>query len=151
MTRLVLAICMLAALAPRARADKDIVIEVPGERSTENKLVLGGIAGAGFVVGAIGLYFHLDSRSASNDVSSDKFTGHAWTAEDDALVDRADRSRSRAIIGYSIGGALIAGAVVAYILTEPKSETAVIHPHGHGTPSVTPTEGGALLGGLWSF
>jgi hypothetical protein len=84
-------------------------------------------------------------------VSSDRYTGHAWTADDQALVDRADRSRTRAIVAYSAGGALLIGAAIVYMVTEPKSETAVIHPHGRGTPTVAPTEGGAVLGGMWSF
>ena len=152
-SRLVPAACVLALAAAQApaHADTDIVIEIPGERPTENKILLGSLAGAGVVLGLLGAYWHLDSRSASNDVSTNKFTGHAWTAEDKALVDRADRSRTRAIFAYSAGGALLVGAAVVYILTEPKSETAVIHPHGRGTPTVAPTEGGALLGGMWSF
>jgi hypothetical protein len=152
MSRLLPAICMLALVAPRiARADKDIVIEIPGERTMEQKLFVGGLAGAGLLVGAIGAYFHLDSREAANDVGSDTYTGHAWTAEDRALVDQADRSRTRAIVGYSIGGGLLIGAIVAYILTDPPSETAVIHPHGRGSAMVTPTEGGAMAVGTWSF
>src|SRR4051812_18107941 len=152
MTRFVLAICTLALLAPRvARAEKDIVIEVPGERTTEQKLMIGGLGGVGLIATVVGVYFHLDSRSASNDVTTDHFTGRAGTAGDTALVDRADRSRSRAIVGYSAGGVLLIAAAVAYILTEPKSETTVIHPHGRGSPSVAPTEGGAVFGGVWSF
>jgi hypothetical protein len=152
MSRLLPAICMLAFVAPRiARADKDIVIEIPGERTMEQKVLVGGLAGAGFLVGAIGAYFHYDSHQASNEVGSDKFTGHAWTSEDRALVDQADRSRSRAIIGYSVGGALLIGAIVAVIITDPPSETAVIHPHGRGSAMLTPTHGGALVGGTWSF
>lgn len=151
-SRLVPAICLLGLLAPGAHAEKgDIVIEIPGERSRENKLVLGGIAGAGFLAGALGAYFHFDSRAASDDVSADSYTGQAWTSDDEALVERADRSRSRAIIGYSVGGALLIGAAIYYIVTDPGSETAVIRPHGRGSPTVSPTEGGAMLGGMWSF
>jgi len=102
MHRLVPAFCVLALLAPRAaRADKDIVIEVPGERTMDNKLFLGGLAGAGFLVGAVGAYFHLDSRSAANDVSSDRYTGHAWTSEDEALVDSMVKSGHPSTPGYS--------------------------------------------------
>ncbi|MBA3462389.1 MAG: hypothetical protein H0T46_20675 [Deltaproteobacteria bacterium] len=152
LSQLVTAICLLGLLASRVHAEKgDIVIDIPGERSPENKLLLGGIAGAGFLAGALGAYFHFDSRSASDDVAADSYTGQAWTREDEELVDRADRSRSRAIIGYSVGGALLVGAAIYYIVTEPKSETAVIRPHGRGSPTVSPTEGGALLGGMWSF
>lgn len=153
MSRLFPAICLLALVAPRiARADnKDIVIEIPGERTMEQKVLVGGIAGAGLLVGAIGAYFHYDSSQASDEVGSAKFTGHAWTAEDRALVDQADRSRTLAIVGYSVGGALLIGAIVAYVITDPPSETAVIHPHGRGSAMLTPTPGGAMAFGTWSF
>ena len=141
---------LVAGQAP-AHAEKDIVIEIPGERSKENKILLASIAGSGVILGLLGAYWHLDSRSASDDVTADSFTGRAWTEEDQALFDRADRSRSRAIVAYSAGGVLLLGAAVLYMLTEPKSETAVIRPHGRGSPSVSVTEGGAMLGGTWSF
>jgi hypothetical protein len=150
-SRLVPAICLVGLLAPRAHAEKDIVIDIPGERPVENKILIGSLVGAGFIAGVVGAYFHLDSRSASDDVSASKYTGHAWTSDDQDAVDRADRSKTRAIIGYSVGGALLIGAAVVYIATEPKSGTAVIHPHGRGTPTMQPTEGGAVLGGMWSF
>ncbi len=137
----------LAAAQP-----KEIVIETPGERSTENKLLLAALAGAGVLAGGLGLYWHLDARSASNDVSSDSFTGRAWTAEDAALVDQADRSRGRAVVAYGIGGGLLVAAVVALIMTEPASETTVIRPHAPPlNPVVTPVPGGAVLGGGWRF
>jgi hypothetical protein len=146
---LTLASIPLPALAQHARGT-DIVIETPGERTTNNKLVLGGIAGAGVIAGALGLYFHLDSRSASNDVSADAKTGRAWTQEDVDLADRASSSRTRAAVGYSIGGALLIGAAIALIVTEPKSETTVIRARST-QPTISPTPGGAVVGGMWSF
>ncbi|MGE0396178.1 MAG: hypothetical protein AB7T06_05595 [Kofleriaceae bacterium] len=149
-------VLVLATLAgPRiARADeggiKPITIVAPGERPMKNKLVLGGIAGAGLVAGAIGFYFHLDSRSATDDVGTDVFTGTAWSPAHQELVDRADSSRAAAITLYSIGGACIAGAIVYWILTDPGEETIVIQPRT-AQPTIVPTQGGAVLGGVWSF
>ena len=144
---------LLATVPMPVRADgrgKDIVIEVPGERTLTTRLVIGGLAGAGVVAGALGLYFHLDSRSAANAESADAMTGRAWTQEDVDQVDRASSSRTKAAVGYSIGGALLIGAVVALIATDPGSETAVIHPHT-GVATIVPTAGGAVVGGVWSF
>jgi len=135
-----------AAAGPRG---KDIVIEVPGERTLNNKLAIGGVAGAGLLVGALGLYFNLDARSAADELSSQLFTGKAWTADKEALDDRAHRSSGRAGIAYGIGGALIAGAIAALVITEPKSERSVIRTGP--APAITPVQGGALLGGAWSF
>lgn len=128
---------------------RDIVIETPGERSTENKLMLAGLVTAAGIAGGLGLYWHLDSQSASDDVSAILFIGEAWTPDDAALLERADRSRSRAIVAYGVGGALLIGAAIALIVTEPPSETTVIRPRA--TPTVSPTDGGAVLGGWWSF
>ncbi len=148
--RIMLSAALLLALPRLAIADRDIVIETPGERSTTNKAVLGGLLGASLLIGGLGVYWHLDSRSAATDVSSSKFTGKAWSSEDIALADQADRSRTRATVAYGIGGALLIGAAIAFIVTDPPSETVVITP-SRGTPTVAPTQGGAVLGGMWSF
>ncbi|MDB4960378.1 MAG: hypothetical protein JWP01_377 [Myxococcales bacterium] len=133
-----------------ASADKDISFESKGERSTTTRILLGSLLGAGVIAGGLGVYWHLDSKSASDDVGAVTFTGKAWTAEDVALVDQADRSRTRAAVAYGIGGALVLGAIIAFIATDPPTETVVITPR-RGTPTLTPTDGGATLGGTWSF
>lgn len=129
--------------APR----REIVVEVPGERSTENKLLCGGLAAAGVVAGALGLYWHLDSRDAADAVAADEFTGRPWSADEIALVERADRSKTRAQIGYGLGGALLVAAVVTFIVTDPPSERSVIRTGA----IVAPTPGGAIVGRSWSF
>src|SRR5256885_10463850 len=53
-----------------APPSRDIVITAPGERPTKNWLTLGAIAGAGLLVGSVGLYYNLDARDASNQVSA---------------------------------------------------------------------------------
>ncbi|MFI5123481.1 MAG: hypothetical protein ACHQJ5_11355, partial [Vicinamibacteria bacterium] len=47
--------------APRVARPKprEIVIEIPGERSTTNTVALAAVAGAGVIAGAIGVYFNL--------------------------------------------------------------------------------------------
>ena len=133
----------------RAPTGKDIVITTEGERTTQNIAALAGVAGAGVVVGALGLYFHLDSRDAANAVSTKTPKPVTWTPADQLVYDRAHDSAVKAGVFYGIGGALVIGAIIGLIVTEPKSETTVIHPHGN--PTVTPTAGGALLGGTWTF
>lgn len=128
---------------------RDIYIEVPGERSRNNKLIIGGVAGFGVLVGALGLYWHLDSRDATNEVEATMTTGKAWTEHDVALVDRAERSKTRATVAYVIGGTALIGAIAAFIYTAPKSETSVIHTGG---VTVVPTsDGGTMVTKLWSF
>jgi hypothetical protein len=140
-----------------APTGKDIVLEIPGERSPKTLAVVGGLVGGALIAGGIGLYYNLDSRSAADAVSAHEPNGRVWTVADQADVTRAHDSGTRAAIGYGIGGALLIGAAVTYILTEPRSEKRIIHPHGTGAtaptpvPSVVPASGGAVLGGQWSF
>lgn len=126
---------------------RDVTIEVPGERSRNNKLIVGGIFAGGVLVSALGLYYHLDSRDAANEVSADRFNGKAWSDKQVDLVERADRSKTRATVSYVIGGGLLVGAIVAYIVTAPKSETAVIHTG----VAVVPTDDGGMVTRMWSF
>ncbi|HEY4179938.1 MAG TPA: hypothetical protein VGM90_24015 [Kofleriaceae bacterium] len=126
-----------------------IVITTPGDRSPGNIATAASLAGVGLLAGGLGVYFHLDGKSASDDVSAGVYTGKAWTPTQIALVDKAHDDRTRAIVGYSIGGAALIGAIVYWIVTDPPSETTIIQPHS--APAVMPTQGGALLGGTWSF
>ncbi|HUJ62128.1 MAG TPA: hypothetical protein VLX92_26660 [Kofleriaceae bacterium] len=156
-------IAIVVALASRAFAGgadfqpppandggKDIVITTEGERSTRNIAVLASIAGAGALLGGVGLYFHLDARSAADQVSADQPTGQPWTPADQTAYDRAHSSSVKAAVFYSLGGAALIGAVVGLIVTAPSSETTVIHPH-RGTATFAPAPGGAVVGGVWSF
>ena len=141
-------ICLAAVPRGAAAGDPhDIVVEIPGERSTTNIIVLGGVTGAAAIAGIIGVYFHLDSRTISNDLSSSKATGKAWTPDDVKKESQASDDRTRAAVAYSIGGALLVGAAVAFIVTEPTSEHRIITPH----TAVQPTQGGALVSHWWSF
>lgn len=142
----------IGAIPARADEPPPITIVTPGERSAQNIAIGASLAGAGVIAGAVGLYFHLDSRSASDDVAADGPTSKLWTQAQVDLVDRADSARTKAIVGYSIGGALLVGAIVYWIATDPPSETVVIHPARPAiTPVIAPTQGGVTLGGMWSF
>lgn len=141
---------VIAAIAPGpAMADKEISVVSPGERSTKNLAITGTLAGAGALVGAVGLYFHLDGKSLSDDVSADSFTGKIWTPGREQTYDDAKSDRTKAIVGYTVGGALVVSALVYYFLTEPPDETVVIKTRV--TPMIAPEQGGATFGGMWSF
>jgi hypothetical protein len=123
------------------------------DRSRANVMGLSLTAGAGAVVGAVGVYFHLDSRDKSDALSAHKLTGLPWTPERQAQYDAAHRSAVTAGVLYGIGGALVLGAAIAFMVTEPKMETITITPHTNPKPTalIAPTPGGALVGGMWSF
>lgn len=124
---------------------KDIVVTSTPERSAKNVAILASLAGAAAVFGGLGVYYNLDSKSAADDVSAHQPMSVPWTPDRQATYDRAHDSAVKAEIFYSVGGALLISAAVALIITQPKAETTVIHPH------VAVGPGGAVLGGSWSF
>jgi hypothetical protein len=127
---------------------REIVVDIPGVRPTQTKLMLYSLAAATVIAGGVGLYYHLDSRDAANSVSRQVFEGETWTADRQALFEQGERSRGRAAIWYTAGGLFLTGTVVALIVTEPKSERQVIRPRHAG---IAPTPGGAIAGAGWSF
>jgi hypothetical protein len=134
---------------PRRVRSAEVVVDIPGERSKNNKIVLASIAGAAVLAGAIGLYFHLDSRSATSSVEASTPTGEAWTPAHDALVERAERSSARAGVAYGVGGAILLGAIVTYIATHPKGTQQIIQPSRMTT--FVPAPGGGVVGSVWRF
>ena len=127
---------------------REIVIDIPGERPLTTKIALASLAGASVVAGALGLYFHLDSRSAAGEVSASLPTGRTWTVADQEFVDRAGRSRTRAAIAYGVGGGFAIAAIVGYIVSHPTSEQNVIRPH---RAAIVPTSDGAVVTGAWTW
>lgn len=128
--------------APKGR---DIYIKQYPDRSRANVIGLWSTAGAGVLLGGIGLAFHLDYRSKANDLESDRFTGDTWTPDRQSMLDDAHRSSVYAGVFYGLGAATLLAATISFIVTEPKVETIVIHPH------VDPKPGGAVIGGGFSF
>jgi hypothetical protein len=92
----------------------------------------------------------MSSRSDSDKVSASKFTGRAWTPENQALADSAERSRTRAAVFYGIGTVLVGAAIVGLIATDPKTERHVIRPHVSSF-GIAPVPGGAIAGGGWTW
>jgi hypothetical protein len=124
---------------------KDIVVTSTPDRSAKNVAILASIAGAAVVFGGLGVYENLDSKSAADDISAHRPMSVPWTPDRQATYDRAHDSAVKAEVFYGVGGALLIGAVVGLIITQPKSETTVIHPH------VAVGANGAVLGESWSF
>ncbi len=135
----------------RVRPHKDIVITVTGDRDLRNIGLVAGITGAGLLLSAVGVYYNLDSKSAAEAVSAKHPTNLPWTPDEQATYDRAHSSGVKAGVFYGIGSAVLIGAIVTYIVTAPKTETTVIHPHYSAVPTIAPAQGGAVLGGAWRF
>jgi hypothetical protein len=157
---LLLALAGVLAATGVARADDyfggddgRVVYRIDKDRSKNERLAIAGLAGGAVLFGGIGLLFHLDSRSASNEVSAvGSHTGRTYTPAVDDTRSGALQSRNLAIVGYSIGGALLVSSVVALLLTEPGAELVTVGTEPQPSPvSITPLPGGAAIGGTWSF
>jgi hypothetical protein len=135
------------------RMGRKIVVRYTPSRSGENITKVALLAGGSVLFGAVGLYFHYDSRSVSDEVSAHKFTGRPWTQDRQDLYDEANRSASIATVSYAIGGALLLTTAVFYMVTAPEQQTMDINPHTNAKPTalITPTRGGALVGTGWRF
>jgi hypothetical protein len=135
------------------RRNRDIVVKYRAERSRQNITTVALLGGAGLLFGGVGLYFHFDSRSATDDVKADSYSGRTWTPDREDTFDRAHRSAALAGVGYGIGGAFLIATAVMYMATEPPLEEIVIHSHTDQAPvtMVTPLPGGAFVSRGWEF
>lgn len=113
-------------------------------------MIAAALVGTGLVATAVGVYFHLDSRSAADEVSADHLTGRAWTHVLADAQDRAERSGTRAIASYVVGGALVTSAVVYLWATKADTTEVTIAPR-RAAPVVAPTSSGLMIGGTWTF
>lgn len=142
-------------MGPGTRRRREIVVKYHPDRSRDNVMMLALLGGAGVLFGGVGLYFHFDSRSATDEVKASRYTGRTWTSERQDTYDRAHRSAAIAGVSYGIGGAFLIATAVAYMITEPGLESFVIHPHDNTRPSSTtmlaPLPGGAFVSRGWEF
>ena len=152
--------------------DPTLTFEVDRPRSHRARVVIASLVGGAVLMGGLGVLFTLDSKSKADEVSSKpgNNTGRVYTAELDDTRRAGLRSRTWAVTSFAVGGGLLVGALVAYVVSDPGRET--IHVNGTSTPVpathgatpppnpgpsarvhllLAPTRGGALLGGAWSF
>jgi hypothetical protein len=168
--RILILAALLAVAAPtaaRAQTDyfggdappEDITFRTDKSRTTRQRILIAGLFGGAAVMGGVGLGFHLDSRSKSDQVSAvGDHTGRIYTPEVDDTRRAALRSRTLAIVGYGAGGALLVAGVIAYFVTEPGTRVVTVGKHKQDQPppppvpvSVAPLPGGAMAAAAWSF
>ena len=150
----------LALLGTAAHADVDYFKQAAkpnqvnvlegGERTHDQKLLLGGLAAGTVLALGVGAYFNWQSHDASDQVSAHRFTGMTWTADQQAIYDRAHSDGVKAIIGYGVAGACAVALVVAIVKTDP-GEHLVDLDAGRPTAIIAPTPGGAIVGATWGF
>jgi hypothetical protein len=91
-------------------------------------------------------------------VSTDagRHTGRIYTDELDDTRRAALRSRNLAIASYAVGGGLLIGTFIAYLVTDPGEEVVHVGTEADAGGAAAhllfePTDDGAVVGGAWSF
>jgi len=136
---------------PPKPAPRDIVITSPGKRCTRNIVTLALMGGGGAVLGGIGYLLQHDAQANATAVSSDSFTGKSWSTALQKQYDKANAEGVAAGVMYGLGIAAVGAAIVTAIVTEPKEQRTVIHPHTAFRPTLGPARGGAVVGGEWRW
>ncbi|RMH41686.1 MAG: hypothetical protein D6689_10355 [Deltaproteobacteria bacterium] len=138
------------------QGQKPLTYWVEPPRTRGQKIVLASLAGATLAAGGLGLYFHLESKRASDEVSrfSGDHSGLVYTDEVDRRRRDALDNRTRAIAMYATGGVLLVGTVAYFIWTSPdpveRSYADDAEEAGRQT-WWTPVPGGAVAGASWTF
>jgi hypothetical protein len=154
---LISALAVLAA-GPAAADDyfadaqkEEVAYRIDRSRTNRQRWILGGLAGGTLLFGGLGLYFHLESRDLSDQVSAQggEHTGRIYTPQVDATREDALSARTLAIAGYSAGGAALLATIVYFIVTDPGEEYVTLTPGA--APVVVPISGGAVLGAQVRF
>ena len=148
------------ALAGTARADVDyfhtaskpskVTVREGNDRTPGQRKLIGGLAAGGGLALVVGAYFNWQSHSDADAVSSHRLSGATWTADDQATYDRAHSEGTKAIIGYSVAGVLAAALIVTMIETDP-GDRLVDLDSSAPQATITPTNGGAIVGATWGF
>jgi hypothetical protein len=127
------------AKQPQVRAR---VVKRQTERTPGQTAILLGLFGASAAAGGLGLYFHLESRDAAEEVGSVRSRPAAtWTPARQATYDDAHVAGTRAITGYAAGGVLL-GAALGYAWVTRSREREVV---------LVPVERGAVVSTGWRF
>ena len=158
----------LAAATPAHAQDyfgaaaEPMTFEVDKPRTKQAKILIGSLFAGAVVFAGGGLLFHLHARNAADEVSTrtDHHTGKVYTDELDATRRDAVRSGKLAGAGYAIGGGFLVGTFVAYLLTDPGTETIRVGeeeeapapaPSGRPPVEAAAAPGGGVVGAAWSF
>jgi hypothetical protein len=143
-------------------AAEPMTFQVDRPRSKEAKILMASLFGGAVVFAGAGLLFHLHARGQADEVSTrtDRHTGKVYTEELDATRRDAVRAGRLAAGGYAIGGGFLIATFVAYLITDPGTETIRVG-EAEETPAPAPSgrphvqleaaEGGGLVGAWWSF
>lgn len=153
MLRLIPTVVLAAALVAPAPATADdyfkdtpsstsVEVRYPKQRTLGQRLTIYGLLGGGAIFAGLGAWSHVESRDKSKELEIAAVDPEeTWTQDRQDLYDDAVQARSIAAVSYVLSAGFLAGAAVAAYLTRPGYETVTVHP----------TQGGAMLGGTWTW
>jgi hypothetical protein len=120
-------------------------VRVARERCRADKLLIGGLLAGTGLFAVSGVYFHLDSRAAAEEVSADNPTGQRWSDELADTYDRGQRSATIAKVSYALAGAAAVATLIAVWLTDPGEELV------EARVGATVVDDGGIVGAAWQF
>jgi hypothetical protein len=132
-----------SAKANKVRYKEDI------PRTRGEVITVVSLFGAAGLAGALGTYFTLDSGDSADKVNATQPTGKAWTPQLMDHYDDARRSRTAAIVSFSLAGALVVGGIVALAVTNKGSRMVELEQKSAFAAPLP--DGGLLVGRSWSF
>ncbi len=106
-------------------------------------MVTGGV---GLVTFGLGLYFGVQAKKINDDIE-DQGMSEPWRDDIVAYMDKGQRYEYMQIGFLVVGGALVVGGTVVYMLGRGKTSAAESQAQVSITPSVTSTGGGVSLSG----
>lgn len=127
-----------AVIAPGPEATTD-----PGASMKLTGMIVGGI---GIATLGAGLYFGVQAKKINDDIE-DQGPNEPWQNDIRAYMDKGQRYENMQIGFLVVGGALIVGGAIVYVLGRGKTSASEQQTQVSITPSVTPTGGGVTLVG----
>jgi hypothetical protein len=89
-----------------------------------------GVAGAGAAALAVGVVFHLQMLDDAD--TAEGLSDAEYATQEDTLRDDFESHQTLAVVGYAVGGALVAAGVTMALWPEAPATTAVIVPTADG-------------------
>lgn len=162
MARFFLAVVLVVSSLPGlAGADQDyfqsntseaLYTQEPIPRTRGEIITIVALLGSALAASGVGTYFLIDSQDNADMVSATQtHTGKVWTQERQSWFDDAMRSRTAAIVSYSVAGTLLASSIVAVFVTDHGKRAVDLEKRPAADAYVAPAPGGMVVGTRFDF
>jgi hypothetical protein len=146
-----LALALAATAAPVAARADAYSFELERPRTSRQRWLLAGLGGGAVLFGGIGLLLHLRTNRLADEVSATNGpTGLVYTEDREDTRAAAMRSRTLTIGAYGLAGGLLVATFVAFLITDPGTETITLQSAAPPI-GIEPIDGGAVAWTGWRF